>query len=210
MGLAFNLLLYFIPLVLLMIALLGYTILESSRAMTEVQSFVGQLLPQSEHILADNFAAIVAHRGLLGATGWIFFLLFSSTLFGSARHVLNTVFKTPVRRTFVKGLLRDFLMMTLTAIIVVLAIGAGISGSIIQFGRPVGVPVTEAGLHSSFPSSRRCAASRSASSSGMATPIRSRPKDGSSSGWTPRRAGESPTPRSSSRAWPRKPAPSPA
>lgn len=130
MGLAFNLLLYFIPLVLLMIALLGYTFLESSRAMTEVQSFVGQLLPQSEHIFADNFAAIVAHRGLLGATGWIFFVLFSSTLFGSARHVLNTVFKTPVRRTFVKGLLRDFLMMTLTAIIVVLAIGAGILGSL--------------------------------------------------------------------------------
>ena len=62
MGLAFNLLLYFIPLVLLMIALLGYTFLESSRAMTEVQSFVGQLLPRSEHIFADNFAAIVAHR----------------------------------------------------------------------------------------------------------------------------------------------------
>ena len=75
MGLAFDLLLYFIPLVLLMIVLLGYTFIESSGAMTEAQSLVRQLLPQSEHIFADNFAAIIAHRVLLGANGWIFFLL---------------------------------------------------------------------------------------------------------------------------------------
>lgn len=125
-GLAFNLLLYFVPLVLMMIALLGYTFLESSRAMTEVQSLVRQFLPQSEHAFADNFAAIVNHRGLLGVAGSIFFLVFSSTLFGSARHVLNTVFKTPQRRSFLKGLSRDFLMMTITAILLTLAVGAGI------------------------------------------------------------------------------------
>lgn len=132
MGLAFNLLLYFIPLILMMIALLGYTFLESSRAMTEVQSLVREFLPQSEHMFADNFAAIVAHRGLLGTVGWIFFLLFSSTLFGSARHVLNAVFKTPRRRTFLKGLRQDFLMMTITGILSILAIGAGILGSLVR------------------------------------------------------------------------------
>lgn len=40
MGLAFNLLLYFIPLALLMIALLSYTVFDSERAMMEVQSVV--------------------------------------------------------------------------------------------------------------------------------------------------------------------------
>jgi uncharacterized BrkB/YihY/UPF0761 family membrane protein len=45
MGLAFNLLLYFIPLTLLMISLLGYTVFESERAMIEVQSVVRQFLP---------------------------------------------------------------------------------------------------------------------------------------------------------------------
>jgi uncharacterized BrkB/YihY/UPF0761 family membrane protein len=48
MGLAFNLLLYFLPLALLLISLLGYTFLESERAMAEVQSVVRRFLPQSE------------------------------------------------------------------------------------------------------------------------------------------------------------------
>jgi membrane protein len=147
MGLAFNLLLYFIPLVLMMTALLGYTFFESSRAMTEVQSLVRQFLPQSQHAFADNLAAIVSHRGLLGVTGSIFFLVFSSTLFGSARYVLNIVFKAHVRRSFLKGLLRDFLMMMITAILLTLAIGAGILLALVRtFGAeslPVLAPMLE-------------------------------------------------------------------
>jgi membrane protein len=125
MGLAFNLLLYFIPLALLMIALLGYTFLESERAMAEVQSVVRRFLPQSEQVLADNLATIVANRGRLGLVGSMFFFVFSSTLFGSVRHVLNIVFKAQQRRSFLSGLFRDFLMMLVTAILLMLSIGAG-------------------------------------------------------------------------------------
>ncbi|HSF58230.1 MAG TPA: YihY/virulence factor BrkB family protein [Candidatus Binatia bacterium] len=125
MGLAFNLLLYFIPLALLMISLLGYTFLESERAMVEVQSVVRRFLPQSEQALADNLAAIVANRGRLGLVGSMFFFVFSSTLFGSVRHVLNIVFKAQQRRSFLSGLSRDFLMMLITAILLMLSIGAG-------------------------------------------------------------------------------------
>lgn len=125
MGLAFNLLLYFIPLALVLISLLGYTFLESERAMAEVQSVVRRFLPQSEQALADNLAAIVANRGLLGLVGSMFFVVFSSTLFGSVRHVLNIVFKAQQRRSFISGLFRDFLMMSITAILLMLAIGAG-------------------------------------------------------------------------------------
>jgi len=124
-GLAFNLLLYFIPLALLMISLLGYTFLESERAMAEVQSVVRRFLPQSEQALADNLAAIVANRGRLGLVGSMFFFVFSSTLFGSVRHVLNIVFKAQQRRSFLSGLFRDFLMMLITAILLMLSIGTG-------------------------------------------------------------------------------------
>ena len=125
MGLAFNLLLYFIPLALVLISLLGYTFLESERAMAEVQSVVRRFLPQSEQAFADNLAAVVANRGLLGLVGSMFFFVFSSTLFGSVRHVLNIVFKSQQRRSFISGLFRDFLMMLITAILLMLAIGAG-------------------------------------------------------------------------------------
>jgi membrane protein len=122
MGLAFNLLLYFVPLILLMISVLGYTVLESTRAIVQVQSVVRRFLPHSEQAFADNLEAIISNRGLLGLVGFFFFLIFSSTLFGSARHVLNIVFKVEQRRGFVYGIGRDFLMMLMTALLLVLGI----------------------------------------------------------------------------------------
>jgi len=122
MGLGFNLLLYFIPLTLLMISLLGYTVLESERAMTEVLSVVRQFLPRSEQEFVDNLAAIVANRGLLGLIGFLLFFAFSSTLFGSVRHVLNIIFKAEGRRFF-QGMVRDFLTMSMTALLLVLTMG---------------------------------------------------------------------------------------
>jgi membrane protein len=135
MGLAFNLLLYFIPLAMLLISLLGYTFLESERAMVEVQSVVQQFLPRSERVFADNLAAITANRGLLGVMGSLFFFIFSSTLFGSVRHVLNIVFKAQRRRTFIRGLLRDFLMMLITAILLILAM---VAGTLLALARTLG------------------------------------------------------------------------
>ena len=136
MGLAFNLLLYFIPLALLLISLLGYTFLESERAMSEVQSVVRQFLPQSEQVFADNLAAIAANRGLLGLAGSIFFFVFSSTLFGSVRHVLNIVLKAQQSRSFLSGLFRDFLLMLITGILLILAIGAG---TLLALVRTIGI-----------------------------------------------------------------------
>ncbi|HEU4344902.1 MAG TPA: YihY/virulence factor BrkB family protein [Candidatus Binatia bacterium] len=122
MGLAFNLLLYFIPLTLLMISVLGYTVLESERAMVAVQSVMRQFLPHSEQAFADNLKAIISNRGFLGLVGFFFFLIFSSTLFGSVRHVLNIVFKTNRPRGFFHGIGHDFFMMLITAILLVSAI----------------------------------------------------------------------------------------
>lgn len=123
-ALAFNLLLYFIPLSLLMISLLGYTILDSERAMREVQSALEAFLPRSQEALAENIAAIAANRGLLGMAGFVSFLIFSTFLFGTVRTVLNRVFEVGQERSVVHGLWIDFLMMGSTAVLVFLAVGA--------------------------------------------------------------------------------------
>jgi membrane protein len=123
-GLAFNLLLYSVPLALLMISLLGYTVLDSERAVHEVQSVLQRILPRSQQALAENLGAIVANRGLLGAAGGLSFFVFSSTLFGSVRIVLNLVFQAGQPRGFLEGIGRDILMMLLTAALLALAIGA--------------------------------------------------------------------------------------
>lgn len=122
-ALAFNLLLYFIPLALLMISLLGYTVLDSERAMREVQSVLKAFLPRSQQTLADNLTVVVADRGLLGLFGFGSFFIFSTILFSSVRTALNRVFQVKVERTLVKGFGVDLLMMGLTAMLLLFAVG---------------------------------------------------------------------------------------
>lgn len=123
-ALAFNLLLYFIPLSLLMISLLGYTVLDSERAIHEVQSALKAFLPQSQQALADNLTTIIVNRGLLGVFGFASFVLFSTFLFSSIRTVLNRVFQVKQERAFVEGVVIDLLMVGLTALLLLLAVGA--------------------------------------------------------------------------------------
>jgi membrane protein len=122
-GLAFSLLLYVIPLALLMISVLGYTVLESEQAMKEVQSVIRQFLPRSEQVFAEHVGAIVADRGLLGIVGFVSFLLFSTMVFGSIRHVLNIVFQAGPARSFLRGTAQDLLMMVFCVALLIVAIG---------------------------------------------------------------------------------------
>lgn len=123
-ALAFNLLLYFIPLLLLMVSLLGYTVLDSERAMREVQSVLLASLPRSQEALAKNFATVVANRGLLGFAGFASFVIFSTFLFGSVRTVLNRVFQARQERSFMRGMGIDALMTLSIAVLVLLMVGA--------------------------------------------------------------------------------------
>ncbi len=122
-GLAFSLVLYLIPLVLIMISVLGYTVLESEEAVKEVQTVFRQFLPQSEQVFADHVGAIVADRGLLGIVGFISFLLFSTMVFGSIRHVLNIVFQAGPARSFLRGTAHDLLMMVFCVALLIVGIG---------------------------------------------------------------------------------------
>ncbi|CAI4031494.1 Ribonuclease BN [Nitrospira tepida] len=122
-GLAFSLLLYAIPLALIMISALGYTVLESQQAMQEVQSVIRQFLPKSEQIFAENVEAVVADRGLLGAVGFTLFVALSTTLFGFVRHVLNVVFQAGPGRSLLRGTAHDLLMLAFCVALLIAAIG---------------------------------------------------------------------------------------
>lgn len=122
-GLAFSLLLYSMPLTLIMISALGYTVLESDQAMQEVQSVLRQFLPRSEQVFTDNVAAIVADRGLLGVVGFGSFLLFSTMVFGSIRHVLNIVFDAGAGRSLWRGMAHDLVMMLFCMGLLAAAVG---------------------------------------------------------------------------------------
>lgn len=106
-----------------MISLLGYTVLDSERAMQEVQSVLKSFLPRSQHGLADNLAVVVADRGLLGFFGFASFFVFSTFVFSSARTALNRVFQVKVQRSFMKGAGVDLMMIGLMVLLLLLAFG---------------------------------------------------------------------------------------
>lgn len=121
-ALAFSLLLYSLPLALVMIAVLGYTVLDSDQAMEQVQSVIRQFLPKSEQIFAENVSAVVADRGLLGVVGFLLFVALSTTVFGFIRHVLNLVFKAGPARSLLRGTAHDLLMMGFCIVLLLAAI----------------------------------------------------------------------------------------
>lgn len=110
-GLAFSLLLYSVPLVLLVVAALGHTLVGSERALAEVQSILRQILPDAEQTALRGLATAAANQRALGLSGVVLFALFSSTTFGSARFGLNVMFGVERRRGFLRGMALDAVMI---------------------------------------------------------------------------------------------------
>lgn len=73
--------LYLIPLALLIVSLLGYTVLDSERTLNEVQSALRVVLPRSQQALSDSLATVVTNRGPWVCSG--FSLSFSSVALSS-------------------------------------------------------------------------------------------------------------------------------
>lgn len=122
-GLAFYVLLYCFPLLLLFVTALGYVLEESESAMSGVENLVSRLFPASEDAVLGALESFTQHRGLLGIVTVVAFLLFGTILFGAVRHVLNVVFGVEQRRTFLRGIGADVVAMFGTGGLLALAGG---------------------------------------------------------------------------------------
>lgn len=121
-GLAFDLLLCMVPLMLMIVSVLGYAFPDAEKAMAQLAGVLDVLAPESQKVVMDNVATIVANRGFLGVVGFVLFFAFGSLVFGSARLVLNRVFHVERRRGYLEGKGVDFLVMLATGLLLMLAI----------------------------------------------------------------------------------------
>ena len=110
-GLSFDLVLYCLPLPFIFVSALGYTVVGSDQAMAWVHNTLKDLLPGSQQLFLHTLDSIMANRGPFGLTGLTMFIIFSSAVFSSARHVLNTVFQVETPATYLKGKLVDLVLM---------------------------------------------------------------------------------------------------
>jgi membrane protein len=139
-GLAFNLLLYCVPFLLLVISALGYALGSSDQALVDVEQGAKRLLPQASEAFADTLSALIEHRNVLGLVAIPLFLVLSSWLFGTIRVVLNVIFEAPRPRSYLRAKASDLVMILLIAFLVILSVGVGSLLAILQ-ALGEGVPV---------------------------------------------------------------------
>jgi membrane protein len=131
-GLAFDVLLYCIPLLFLMLSAVGYVFAISDHAIVNAQQILGQLLPGSDQIVANNLDYIVAKRGQFGIFGFVLYLLISTATFGTVRMVLNTVMEVKQPRGFLKGKTVDLLMLLAASGLFILIVGISSLVAVLQ------------------------------------------------------------------------------
>jgi membrane protein len=102
-GLAFDVLIYCIPLLFLIISIMGFFFAGSDQGIQGAVHVLVPLIPGSEQIITDNILMIVEGRNRFGLIGCVLFFIFSTTMFGSARTVLNTVMGVTQPRNFFIG-----------------------------------------------------------------------------------------------------------
>jgi membrane protein len=122
-GLAFDVLLYAIPLLFLVLSVMGFLLAGSDRAIEGARNVLSGLMPGAHQVITDNLSRIVAGRGRFGLIGFALFFVFSTTLFGSARTALNTVLEISHPRGFLKGKAVDLLMTLVSSGLFGLTIG---------------------------------------------------------------------------------------
>jgi len=114
-GLAFSLLIYCIPLSLLTVSALSYTIVSSDKALYWIRGFSEALIPEFRDELSAYLASVVSNRGLVGVAGFLAFIFVSSTTWGSLRLVLNNIFQVRETRGLIHGKLMEILMTLATS-----------------------------------------------------------------------------------------------
>jgi membrane protein len=109
-GLAFNFIVGLIPLLFFLVSVAGF-VLSRGTVMEAVLGQLSAIVPVYKNELHDTLAAIIRRRRLSSLLGTAVLLLFASQLFNSIRIVLSDIFGFRGGPGFLRGLLRDIVMV---------------------------------------------------------------------------------------------------
>ncbi|MGH7300555.1 MAG: YihY/virulence factor BrkB family protein [Candidatus Rokuibacteriota bacterium] len=109
-GLAFNFIVGLIPLLFFVVSVAGF-VLSRRTVMDAALNQLSDIVPIYKSELHDTLAAIIRRRRLSSILGTAVLLLFASQLFNSIRMVLSDIFGFRGGPGFLRGLLRDMVMV---------------------------------------------------------------------------------------------------
>jgi YihY family inner membrane protein len=125
-GIAFSLIISLVPFILLVFAILG-NIINPETVETQITRAIDTIIPYPEYAkytkeaILKRIPAVIEYKTIAGYIG-AFGLFFTSTwLFSSLRTVLNNVYGSADQKGALHGLLRDFGMVLLLVVFVLLS-----------------------------------------------------------------------------------------
>lgn len=122
-GIAFQVLLCLVPLVLLVLSFAGSYLFAHERLIEHLGRYLERAAPALDPEVRRNVLQIVGHRRTNGIIGTIGLLWVARTVFGSLRVALNTIFGVPKSRSALRGLGLDLLMILVTGGSFLLSVG---------------------------------------------------------------------------------------
>lgn len=148
-GITFNVLLCFVPLILLAVAALGYVVASSTDAYLKAIEMVQRVVPTSGEEVRELLLGLVPQRTRVGIIGALALAWASTRLFGSLRTVVFVVFEIPDERRMgiLEGKLHDLIMVAVVGLffVVSMALSAFVGWigelSVPLFGRFVDLPL---------------------------------------------------------------------
>lgn len=122
-GIAFNLLLCTIPLVILVLSVVS-GVIDEAQTKSTVQNFLVNFLPQNTQatdligVVVKELGSVFNARTVAGWIAGIALLWLASTLFSSLRTGLNAIFHIPTPKFFVIYRLKDMLLTIITTVLI--------------------------------------------------------------------------------------------
>ena len=115
-GITYNLLLCFVPLLLLLLALMGTYLYTDREVLNHIRRYIESAIPSLDPRIMKNLLRIIRDRKIVGGLG-IGGLIWTSTwVFSSLRTALNVVFQVEKRRWVLQGKAIDLLMVFLAGL----------------------------------------------------------------------------------------------
>jgi membrane protein len=122
-GITFNLLICFIPFILLLLALAGTYLYSDREVLVHIGRYLENAVPSSDPKIMKNLLTIVRDRKIVGIIGLAGLIWSSTWFFSSLRSALNIIFHVERGRGILQGKAIDLLMILLVGIFLMVSMG---------------------------------------------------------------------------------------
>ena len=122
-GLAFDLLVSCIPFLFLVASGIGFFFSKFGLSFDWFQDLIKNLLPAARQAFIQDLSTLIANRKPFGLIGFLFFFIFTSSMFGSVRIVLDRIFELNHERHYLVEKGFDLLVMLISSALFILAVG---------------------------------------------------------------------------------------